>query len=88
MCDRVLPSVGWRGICFDCIPMTESEKDYIWPPGTQSIKEQLGLSRIHTCLRCGNDKTWEKTCEVCWGHQPQEDNEQIIHYSNGTLDPG
>ncbi|KAJ4208730.1 hypothetical protein NW767_001839 [Fusarium falciforme] len=63
MCDRVLPSVGWRGICFDCIPVTESERDYIWPPGTESVKEQLGLPRIHTCLRCGNDKTFGKTCE-------------------------
>lgn len=88
MCDNVLPSVGWRGICFNCIPLTESEKDYIWPPGTKSIKEQLGWPRIHMCLRCGNDKTFEKTCEICWGPQPQEDNGPIIHQSNGTIDPG
>ncbi|KAH7260515.1 hypothetical protein B0J15DRAFT_582646 [Fusarium solani] len=36
VCQRCLPSVGWRGLCFDCVPMTESERGYIWPPGTEA----------------------------------------------------
>ncbi|RSL63039.1 hypothetical protein CEP54_005392 [Fusarium duplospermum] len=63
VCQRLLPSVGWRGLCFDCVPMTESERDYIWAPNTESIAELLGHTTMHTCLRCGNDKPFEKTYE-------------------------
>jgi hypothetical protein len=83
---RFLFGSSWWGICFDCIPIAEFERDYIWPPGTVSIGETLGLPRLHTCLRCGNKKEFEKTCEACWGPQPQEDDGPIIHQSNGTLE--
>lgn len=87
MCSRCLPSVGWRGFCFDCVPMVKSERDYIWAPGTESIKELIGEQRLHRCLRCGNDKVFDKTCEVCWGPQPDEYYGPIIHESTGGLDP-
>ncbi|RSL96293.1 hypothetical protein CEP52_011525 [Fusarium oligoseptatum] len=87
LCQRLLPSVGWRGMCFDCVPMTKGERDHIWPPNAESIGELLGHTQVHTCLRCGNEKSFEKTCEVCWGPQPEEQDGPIIHQSNGILDP-
>ncbi|KAM0425154.1 hypothetical protein ACHAPT_009715 [Fusarium lateritium] len=63
MCQRALPSVGYRGLCLNCVPKTPFEENWVWSPNTQSIRQLLGQNRIDVCLRCGSEKVFEKTCE-------------------------